>query len=213
MPAEETVSTVIVLAGGEAPRPLPSLPSPDFVIAADSGLALAAPLGLEPDLVVGDMDSVPPDLLAAAERAGVAIERHPPDKDATDLELALDSAMAAAASSILVVGGGGGQLDHLLANAALLAAERYRAAAITWFVDGYRVAVVRGHHTIAGAVGDPVTLLAVGGDATVTTVGLRWGLDAFALQPGTTRGVSNELVSPSATVTVSRGCLMVLHRL
>jgi thiamine pyrophosphokinase len=213
MPAEETVSTVIVLVGGEAPRPLPSLPSPDLVIAADSGLALAAPLGLDSDLVIGDMDSVSPALLAAAETAGVAVERYPADKGATDLELALDAAMARAASSIVVVGGGGGRLDHLLASAALLASERYGAASVRWFVDGYHVAVVRRRHRIDGTIGDQVTLLAVGGVAVVTTSGLRWGLDAQPLEPGSTRGVSNELQSTSATVTVDAGCVIVLHRL
>ena len=204
------MSTIIVLAGGDSPRPLPDLPSPDAVIAADSGLALAAPLGLIPDLVIGDMDSVPLELLADAEAAGATVERYPQDKDATDLELALDAARVEGATSIIVVGGGGGRLDHLLANAALIGATRYPP--IEWYVDDYRISVVTRTHDIVGTAGDLVTLLALGGPATVTAQGLRWALEDEGLMPGSTRGVSNELVDETATVRVAAGRIAVMHR-
>ncbi|MDH3730841.1 MAG: thiamine diphosphokinase [Acidimicrobiia bacterium] len=205
------MSTIIVLAGGDAPRSRPPLPPSDAVIAADSGLALARWLDLEPDLVIGDMDSVDPDLLAAAHKHGVRIERHSPDKDATDLELAIDAAIDRGASAIVVVGGGGGRLDHLLANAALLSSDRYSAVSIEWYVADYHVTLVTGTQAIAGSKGDQVTLLAVGGPAIVTTIGLRWRLDDDTLEPGSTRGVSNELEADSATITVTEGRLLVLH--
>ena len=91
------------------------------VIAADSGLDHAHAPRRRGRLVVGDLDSVDPETLAAAELAGTTVERHPAAKDATDLELALLAARDRGAREIVVVGGHGGRLDHFLANALLLA--------------------------------------------------------------------------------------------
>ena len=100
------------------------------MIAADSGLEHAAALGLAVDVLVGDLDSVSAPSVAAAEEAGVRIERHPVDKEATDLEFALDFALALGEARVTVVSGGGGsRLDHHLAELALLAATVRAAAA------------------------------------------------------------------------------------
>ena len=90
------------------------LPKHDFVVAADSGLHSAIDLGLRVNLVIGDMDSVDHAVLAAAEANGVVVQRVPHDKDATDTELALLSAVSQGARHIVLVTGGGGRLDHQL---------------------------------------------------------------------------------------------------
>jgi thiamine pyrophosphokinase len=92
----------------------------DVVIAADSGLDLARLLGLGVDVVVGDLDSVTPTGLAWARDTGIPIEKASPDKDETDLELAVARATAGGAHRIVMLGGAGGRLDHLLANVAVL---------------------------------------------------------------------------------------------
>src|SRR3954471_10941958 len=94
----------IVVAGGPGPVDLRRpLPEGAFVVAADSGLERCATLGLRPDVVVGDFDSVDADALPKAEAAGVRIERHPAAKDATDLALAIDVARRAGATDVVVV--------------------------------------------------------------------------------------------------------------
>ncbi|HSH32070.1 MAG TPA: hypothetical protein VLB31_00445, partial [Actinomycetota bacterium] len=98
--------TALVVCGGGpvlAPWALPA--APDVVIAADDGAREALRLGLEVDVVVGDMDSVPASTLAQVERAGGRAMRHPADKDATDLELALDEALTSQTERIVVAGG------------------------------------------------------------------------------------------------------------
>src|SRR4051794_20102363 len=102
--------TALVFAGGDPPPPsaVDGLLPSDIVIPADSGLEHALALGCAVDLVVGDLDSVAPAALARATAAGTAIEQHPDDKDATDLELALDAARARGVERIVVIGGYGG---------------------------------------------------------------------------------------------------------
>src|SRR4051812_38201179 len=96
------LETVVVVAGGHpSPLRVPALPERAHVIAADSGVDLALALRLHIDRAIGDFDSVSAAGLAAAEAAGTVIERHPVAKDATDLELALDAAIALRPSRIL----------------------------------------------------------------------------------------------------------------
>src|SRR2546429_8303809 len=96
----------IVLAGGDlvAPDMRHSLPRDAYVVAADSGLHLADILDLHVDRVVGDMDSADPAAVDAADRAGAAIERHPAEKDATDLELAVLAAERQGVDRVVIVG-------------------------------------------------------------------------------------------------------------
>jgi thiamine pyrophosphokinase len=205
--------TVIVLAGGDAVGEgiRAGLPRADLVIAADSGLEQAAVLALKVDLVVGDFDSVDPEVLAAAERAGVAVERHPAAKDRTDLELAVIAAQRRGATRVVIVGSDGGRIDHALANLLLLGTPAYAALHLETIGPGGRVVAVHDRVEIAGAPGALVTLLAVGGPAHgVSTHGLVYPLRDETLEPGSTRGVSNVFVEPVATVEVAAGVVLAL---
>jgi len=209
-----TPAAVIVAGGDPVPADeIPALPEDRFVIAADSGLHAAQALGIPVDLVVGDFDSATPAALDAAEKAGAEIEQHPVDKDATDLELALDAALARGLSPAVVVGGAGfDRIDHFMANALLLAHPRYAEMRPQWWVKGAHVAPVHKRIALSGVPGDIVTLLPIGGTAAgVTTTGLRWQLEDETLEPGSTRGVSNEMTCSVATVDLTEGTLLAIH--
>jgi thiamine pyrophosphokinase len=222
MPAEGIVSMaalsasdmVVVVTGGDPVERshLPELPDGARVVAADSGVDHALALGLHVDLVVGDFDSASPASVERAADLGASVERHPVAKDATDLELALDAARAMGPRRIHVLGGHGGRLDHLLANVLLLARPEHAGIAITARMGAARVTVVRDTAELHGPIGDLVTLLPAYGPACgVTTNGLLYPLDAEDLAPGTTRGVSNELIDDPATVTLADGVLVVVQ--
>lgn len=207
-------SAAIVVAGGDpiAAAVASRLPSAGVVVAADSGLEHAVSLGLEVDVVVGDFDSVDPAALDAARAAGATVEAHPAEKDATDLELALDAAVARGARRITVVGGYGGRVDHLLANVALLSSPRFAEVVIDAWMASARILVVRDQVGLTGPAGSLCTLLALHEPARgVTTAGLRYPLHDDTLHPGSTRGVSNELVEPEAYVTITDGTLVVVQ--
>ena len=130
-----------VVTGGEPPETalLDELVPPQLVVAADSGADIALGLGLVPDVIVGDFDSVTP---AGAAAAGEQ-RRFPTDKDATDLALALAEARHRGAGSISVVGGSGGRLDHFLANVAVLASDELAAVRVDALMGSARLWVVR----------------------------------------------------------------------
>ena len=200
----------VVVASGEGPEL--TLPPARSVVAADGGLLRARDLGLDVDVVVGDLDSATPEALAAVEAAGARVVRHPQAKDATDLELALDEAVALGARRVLVVASAGGRLDHLLGSLLLLASERYAALELDACVGDALVHVVRGRRTLQGAPGELLTLVPLGGPAHgVTTEGLEYPLRGETLPPGTTRGVSNVFLGTDARVSLEHGVLLAIR--
>jgi thiamine pyrophosphokinase len=214
--------SIVVIGGGEAPEStvVERLPASSFVIAADSGVDHARRLDLRPDVVVGDLDSASAEGLAWARDVGAAIVRHPTDKDATDLELALDIAQerasVAAASgagpiAVWVVDGGGGRLDHLVGNLVLLAAPRAHMV-LTGVVGSAIVTPVHHERQLRGAPGEVISLIALGGPATgVKTKGLRWSLEDAVLEPFTSLGVSNEFAAAVATLEVATGTILAIQ--
>jgi thiamine pyrophosphokinase len=211
-----TLTTVIVFTGGDpvAVGALDDLPADAFVIAADSGIEHALAHGRHVDLAVGDFDSVAPEALARVTDAGAILEQHPADKDKTDFELALDAAIIHRPHRLVVVGGHGGRVDHFLGNVHVLLSDAYAMAGMTTEarLGSATIHVVRSRLDLVGTGGDVVTLLAplgpVGG---VTTAGLRYPLAYEPLFPGSSRGVSNELVGRTASIEVEHGTLVVIH--
>jgi len=209
-------AVALVFTGGDPPDPrdVDDFAAPlaeALVIAADSGLHHAQQLGHHVDVVVGDLDSVDVDALARAERAGAVVERHAAAKDETDLELALVAARERGADRIVVLGVAGGRLDHFLANALVLTSDAFATVRVEARFAGARVHVVRDELVVQGTPGDILTLLPVGGPAHgVATEGLRFPLRNETLHPGSTRGVSNELVTSTARVTVTGGVLLAV---
>jgi thiamine pyrophosphokinase len=205
--------TVIVFAGGD---PIPrsaviDLPADAYVIAADSGFDRAREAGFEIDLLVGDLDSISWEGRQEAEAYGARIERHPVEKDATDMELALEAARRQGARNVIVIGGHGGRQDHYLANALLLPSPIFADLDIEWRAGRARLYAVHDALELTGQVGDSITLLAVGGPVQgVVTSGLRWNLHAEDLQAGSTRGVSNEFQTRQVSISVEAGTLFVV---
>jgi thiamine pyrophosphokinase len=214
MPAEERVQdqrTVVVVAAGEGAAPVHDV-GDAVVIAADGGLDWSRTLGLRPQIVVGDLDSVSAHALAAAERDGVRVVRYPAAKDATDLELALDEALALAPGRILVVASADGRLDHLVAALLLLGSETLAGVEVDALVGEALVHVVRGERTLRGRPGELVTLLALHGPAVgVTTDGLTYPLHGDTLEAGSSRGVSNVFADQEARISVEAGVLLVIR--
>lgn len=206
---------VVVFTGGDAPPAWAAslVGSSSVVVAADSGVDHALAVGTMPSVVVGDFDSVSDEGLAAVVAAGAEIHRHDPAKDFTDLELALELAVAMEPFEVLIIGGGGGRLDHVLANAAVLASPILDSVRVTAHFGMATMHVVRPvmPAVLRGMPGQLVTLLPMGATATgVTTTGLRFALHGEQLHPWSARGVSNEFVDVSATVALATGVLLAV---
>ncbi len=184
------------------------------VIAADGGANWLASVGTTPDRLVGDLDSADPQVVRELSEAGVAIDRHPTDKDASDLELAVSAALAAGADDIVILGALGGDLDHLTANLLLLGSEQVAGRQVRLVHDRTTARLLRGPDRleIAAPAGSRVSLFAVGEPAEgVTTQGLQWPLADARLEGGSSYGLANVVSEPPAVVEVRGGRLLVIE--
>jgi len=206
---------VVVAHGDVLPSDRAMIGEKDFVVAADGGALALERWRLLPHLVVGDMDSLGDAGVERFARQGIAVTKFPATKDESDLELAVAQAIAAGATEIVLLGAlGGERLDHEAANLLLLADPGYDGVRIEARRGTLRIRAIRGEGSLslAGPVEALVTLIPVSGDVEgVTTEGLRYPLRNETLRFGRARGLSNEVDSLPAKVTVRKGSLLVFE--
>ena len=208
---------IILFANGELPFPdqARALIRPDdFILCADGGAHHAMDLGLTPDRVVGDFDSLDSADLVRLTRDGAELDPYPRDKDYTDLELALQTAQRLQPEEVILLGALGGRLDQTLANIFLLAHSDYADLRVTLVNGPERAWIMRDALVVRGRPGDILSIIPLTPDVTGLTYhhGLRWTLTDAALPFGSSRGVSNELVAEEARLSLRTGIVLVIHR-
>ena len=179
----------------------------DLRIAADGGYATMRALGLRPEVLVGDFDSLSDEALAAAAAAGVEIVRLPVRKDETDAEAAAALALARGCAAVDLLGAFGGALDHELGNVAVLRRLARRGAAARLLAPALSVAVLRApsRATLSSPPGTRVSLLSLSESTVVTLTGLEYPLAKGVLQADACLGVSNAVRRAGAWVEVFEG--------
>ncbi len=204
---------IVVVAGGEADHEAlrRATSGARWILAADGGADHLRAIDVLPHQVIGDLDSIDPETRSWLQTHRVPIERHPVDKDATDLELALACARALG-KTIRVFGAWGSRLDQTLASLLLLAHPQWAGWDIRFVGAGREAFVIREEGWIEGEPGDRVSLIPLIEDAQgVTLEGLFYPLTEGTLPFGATLGVSNRMIAPRARVRVRQGLLLVIH--
>jgi thiamine pyrophosphokinase len=210
---------IVIFANGElhvTGEVLAAINSANAILAADGGASHCLKLGIIPQAVIGDFDSLSNDKLDRMADKGSKIIRYPARKDHTDLELALQYAVRQNPEEIIILGALGKRWDQTLANLLLPAGEQYAATTIR-LIDGIQeINLIRPEKelVINGEIGDTVSLIPLWGDASgITTEGLEYALVNDRLEFGSTKGISNVLVEKRAKVSISNGILVcvVIH--
>jgi len=205
----------VVFANGELinPQAVHTLLQPnDMLVAADGGYLHMQTLGLKPNLLIGDLDSLPASEVESLREAGVELEIYPREKDATDLELALARVAARGVHEIRVVAALGGRLDQTLANLYLLEMDELKGIDVR-LDDGHEeILIIRHKATVSGTPGDTLSLLSMEGCSKgITTQGLKYPLKGETLCPSRSRGISNVMLEPEAVIEVRTGALLCIH--
>jgi thiamine pyrophosphokinase len=205
----------VIIANGIAPDEATVrrwLNSATQLICADGGARTALSLGLRPDVVVGDLDSLDEVQRVQLVAMGCRMVIYPVDKDWTDLELALKLAVEEGATDIVILGALGGRLDQELANILLLLLPELKNVSARIVDERQEMFVAHGEVTIAGQSGDIVSLIPLGGDVVgIITEGLMYPLQDEPLLTGPARGISNMMIGQVARVTLRSGALLVIH--
>lgn len=202
-----SAGTCLIFAGGpEAGMPCLPLPESPFVLCADSGLRTAQALGVKPDLVLGDFDS-----LGFVPQA-LPHQVSPAEKDDTDTMLCVRTALSRGFRSILIAGAFGGRLDHTAANLQTMEFALRHGAVCTLAgpdnfaclqqsgtarykrIDGFSFSVLAWTETCRG----------------VTLSGTQYPLENGTLTRSFPLGVSNAITGDYAEVTCTEGILLII---
>ena len=207
---------IIIFANGELPdlnKARRLLHTDDYIICADGGTQHALALAVQPDLILGDMDSLDKEQFQRLQNAGVAIELYPRDKNETDLELAIQRAIALTPTQIIIIAALGGRLDQTLANISLLSDLRLSTFDVRLDDGVEEISICRDQVQVHGRSGDLVSLIPwQGAVSEVETVNLKWALHKETLYPDQTRGISNEMIDHTASISIGSGLLLIVHR-
>jgi thiamine pyrophosphokinase len=213
MPAEGNnmaLTHAVIFTGGDSPnsKVLAHLADDALVIAADSGYGHAQSLGVQPHLLVGDMDSIAASDVADAQERKIEIHTFDAAKDETDTEIAISYAMQRGIANITVVSGGGDRFDHLLGMVHSLATTH-----CTLYIGNARVCFARpdAPASLSVSIEDVISLIPIGGSCVISTTGLQWNLSNEELQAFASRGVSNTATNLKVSVTVTLGSVAIIQ--
>ena len=201
---------VLIVLGGDAPGVellKACADEADFSIAADRGLEAFDAAGLEPDMLVGDMDSVSQNVLARYE-SRLSEDRLNCIKNDTDCEYALNLAISRGATEIVLLGA---LLDPALANLMRVVRAARRGVWAEIRAEGVKIVRINESHTLTGAKGSTVSLLPLGEARGISVRGCYYTIEDFTLASDTSRGVSNVVTADEAVFTVREGDLMLFH--
>lgn len=188
----------------------------DYVIAADGGYARCKRLGIEPDLVLGDFDSLEADGREALRRLRQEkpekIRTLPAQKDDTDMLAAIREGLALNCREFLIYGGLGGRLSHTAANLQCLNFLENQGA--KGYLVGERVLITLVSQetvTFPAQWMGYVSVFCFGERAEGVTIrNMKYLLDGAALTNDFPIGVSNEFIGKEGSITVEKGTLLIV---
>ncbi|HHV99998.1 MAG TPA: thiamine diphosphokinase [Clostridiaceae bacterium] len=183
----------------------------DFIICADGGASHAKKLGLKPDVLLGDFDSLKRDDFAYFNKMDIEILKFPVNKDMTDTELAVMHAADKGCDSIVLIGALGSRADHSLANVMLL--KRMLDKGIKGIIvdENNEIMLINDKIVLEGDSYTNVSLIPVTERVEgVTTSGLFYPLQNATIEMGSTWGISNRFVCDRAEVSITSGLMLVV---
>ena len=176
------------------------------LLAADGGANHLGRIGLRPDAVIGDLDSISPGI-----RKFIGEERmiHRPDQDRTDLDKALEYAFdELVLARLTVFGATGGRLDHAVGNLGLLA-KRALGERLVFAADDHRIVAVTGEHAFNAEPGETWSFFTFDPEVRVTVEGVKWAIADTAIDLAGNPSISNEAASDRVRVRAEGGAVVV----
>ena len=185
------------------------------VIAVDAGLKQAEALGVTPDLIVGDFDTVDPEVLARFRAMEHMMwDVHQPEKDETDTELAVTTAVRAGCRELVILGALGGRFDHALGNVHLLYYGAKLGAEASILDSRNRITVLTEGRTFRREElwGKYVSFLPLTMEVKgITLRGFKYPLTKKEISIGPCLCISNELAAEEASITFDQGVLICVE--
>ncbi|MFA9422540.1 MAG: thiamine diphosphokinase [Sedimentibacter sp.] len=184
----------------------------EYVICADGGLKKADHMGILPNAILGDFDSVDPDILKKYMLMNIETKKFPPEKDFTDMELSIEFAVEKGYKKLVLISALGSRFDHSVANIMLI--EKYLKLGIRIEIidnnnkiqiisDNTEICIESKKNSFVSIV--PLTDTISG----LTLEGFKYPLDKKTVNRGSAQCVSNEIVSNYGRVSLEKGTALL----
>jgi len=211
------INNIVIVSNGEFKNSsslIKLLNEADIIIAADGGCNWLNNNNIVPHYLIGDMDSILPEILNKMKELECKIIQFPVEKNETDTELAIIKAFEMNAKKITIIGALGLRIDHAIANISLLSLKSDFEQNIRIF-DGYSyIYLIKSSIHLKGNIGDLISLIPISGNAEgIHTTGLKYSLNRECLFASRSRGISNVLIENNAFISLKKGLLMVVHNI
>ncbi len=202
---------LIIGLGDDVPVDHPPISGNTLIVCADGGSTWAKQWGLTPHLILGDFDSQSTNDYQYWDSKGVSFQSYPPEKDQTDLELAIDYCLSLGIRDIIMVGVWGGRIDHSLGNLELLYRLGTQNIQASIETKQASLKLVCSCLALTVTVGSLISLIPLTSKVSkVTTTGLYYPLDRATLVKGNTLGISNKAVEEEVSISSGEGILLVI---
>ncbi|HKL79645.1 MAG TPA: thiamine diphosphokinase [Mobilitalea sp.] len=218
MAETDNISKVLIITGGHIDEVWlkTRISSQDYskIIAADRGLLACDRLGLSPDCIVGDFDSVPEEILNKYRKTSIPIKTFPREKDKTDTQIAIELALSYNPVSMELIGAMGSRFDHTLANVHLLLAPLQIGVEACILNLNNKIYLKKDGFMIRRKeqYGDFVSLLPFTEKVEgLTLKGFKYPLDRITMKTGNSLGISNVITGDVAHIELGKGILLVVE--
>ncbi len=183
----------------------------DLIICADGGAKHADKMGIIPNVVLGDFDSIGHDCFNNVKNTNIKYIQYSTDKDKTDTQLGVEYAIENGCNEIVLIGSLGTRFDHSFANISLLKYIIDRGAIGTVLNEHNEIHIIRDYIKLKGKIGDIISLLPITKNVEgISTIGLRYALQNAQMILGMPNGVSNVLIEEEAKIHIKSGLLLVI---
>lgn len=198
----------IIVGAGEFHKNKWKCEKEDYVIAADGGYGYLRKIGIVPDLLIGDMDSIKQEY----ENLEIDIKKLPREKDDTDMLAAIKEGLAVGCKEFAIYGAlGGERMDHSIANIqCLLYLHNHGAKGVLYGVNDRIELLCNDKIHYPATMKGMLSVFAFGGDAKgVSEQGLKYLLQDAEVKMEFPIGISNEFIGQESMIEVKDGKLLL----
>ncbi|NYB74449.1 MULTISPECIES: thiamine diphosphokinase [Sedimentibacter] len=182
----------------------------DYVICADGGLEKVKRLGLIPNLILGDFDSVNKSVLEDYKSLNIETVTFPSEKDYTDMELAISHAVKVGFKDIILVGASGTRLDHTVANMLLIEKYHKKDINIRIIDNNNFIQIITDSMIIPFRKNYYVSLIPLSENIEgLTLEGFKYPLNNINVERGSTLCISNEVSEDVGLIKLNKGSAFV----
>ncbi len=203
---------LLISGGSSSEEVIEKYREDSYIISVDSGAGILRKMNIEPDLFIGDFDSIDDISRKMLDSESSEVIKVKAEKDETDTELAVIAALERGFKEIVMVGATGTRLDHTLGNMSLLSRIE-KAGAKGLIADGHNeIRFTSGYLKVKKDPGFKyLSIIPFGGNASgISIKGTKYEADSIEIESDSVIGVSNEITADFAEIEVKEGKLLVI---